>query len=83
MHLHRKTNSNAFADLRNDNVLGPSSQAFMQGLFPPTQSANLQTLANGTSESDPLNGYQYVLVNGLTATAPDIIWIAGDQSVQQ
>jgi prostatic aicd phosphatase len=52
----------------------------MQGLFPPTQSANLQTLANGTSESDPLNGYQYVLVNGLTATAPDIIWIAGDQS---
>lgn len=52
----------------------------MQGLFPPTQSANLQTLANGTSESDPLDGYQYVLVNGLTSNAPDIIWIAGDQS---
>lgn len=39
-----------------------------------------QTLANGTSESSPLNGYQYISINGLPATSPDVIWVAGDQS---
>lgn len=52
----------------------------MQGLYPPSISATSQTLANGTTESDPLDGYQYVPLNGLPSTAPDTIWIAGDQS---
>jgi prostatic aicd phosphatase len=65
---------------RNDNVLGPSAWGFMQGLFPPDTTATLQTLANGTTETSPLNGYQYVSLNGIPLTAPDIIWIAGDQN---
>lgn len=40
----------------------------------------LEILANGTTESSPLGGYQYVTINGLPSTSPDIIWIAGDQS---
>jgi prostatic aicd phosphatase len=52
----------------------------MQGLYPLTDSANTETLANGTTESDPLCGYQYMLINGIASTAPDIIWIAGDQN---
>ena len=52
----------------------------MQGFYPPSDAATLQTLTNGPSEVSPLNGYQYVTVNGLTSNAPDIIWIAGDQS---
>jgi hypothetical protein len=39
----------------------------------------VSTLTNGTTESNPLDGYQYVLVNGITANAPDAIWIKGDQ----
>jgi hypothetical protein len=41
--------------------------------------ATLSTLTNGTTEYNPLNGYQYVLTNGIAANAPDAIWIKGDQ----
>jgi len=57
-----------------------SAQAFLQGLYPASTSANQQTLANGTTESAPLNGYQYVLLNGIPADAPETIQIAGDQN---
>jgi prostatic aicd phosphatase len=33
---------------------------------------------NGTAIVNPLDGYQYVLVNGMPATAPDSIWLKGD-----
>jgi prostatic acid phosphatase len=52
--------------------------AFLQGLYPPTASATIQTLANGTSQEAPLDGYQYIPIQGLSAASPDIIWIAGD-----
>lgn len=54
--------------------------AFFQGIFPPSTTETLEILANGTTESSPLDGYQYVTINGLPSTSPDIIWIAGDQS---
>lgn len=52
----------------------------MQGLYPASTAGNAQTLANGTTESTPLNGYQYVLLNGIPADAPETIQIAGDQN---
>jgi hypothetical protein len=65
---------------RNDNVLLPSAISFWQGFYPPSAQFTLQTLSNGTSSDAPLNGYQYVTVNGMPADSPDLIWIAGDQS---
>jgi prostatic aicd phosphatase len=53
---------------------------FWQGMFPPSSTATLQTLANGTTESTPLDGYQYVTLNALPSTDPGIIQIAGDQT---
>jgi prostatic aicd phosphatase len=41
--------------------------------------ATLSTLTNGSTEYNPLNGYQYVLTNGISANAPDTIWVKGDQ----
>jgi prostatic aicd phosphatase len=45
----------------------------------PSGPATGATLTNGSAQFAPLNGYQYVLVNGMPATAPDAIWIKGDQ----
>ena len=64
---------------RNENVLGNTAQVFLQGLYPPSEAATATTLTNGTAQFNPLDGYQYVLVNGEPATAPDSIWIKGDQ----
>ena len=80
MLLRRKFRWRGRNDGRNDNVLGLSAQVFLQGLYPASTSANTQTLANGTTESAPLNGYQYVLLNGIPADAPESIQIAGDQN---
>ena len=63
----------------NENVLGNTATAFIQGLYPPSDPATAATLANGTAQFNPLDGYQYVLVNGMPSTAPDAIWIKGDQ----
>jgi prostatic aicd phosphatase len=66
------------SDFRNENVLGNTATAFLQGFYPPSDMATTDTLTNGTSEVNPLNGYQYVLVNGMPSTAPDSIWLKGD-----
>jgi hypothetical protein len=63
---------------RNENVLGNTATAFMQGFYPPSDPATASTLTNGTAQFNPLNGYQYVLVNGIPSTAPDSIWVKGD-----
>jgi prostatic aicd phosphatase len=63
---------------RNQDVLGMTATAFLQGFYPPSESATDQTLTNGTTLTDPLDGYQYVLINGIPANAPDTIWIEGD-----
>jgi prostatic aicd phosphatase len=59
-------------------VLGDTATAFLQGLYPPSETATTQPLTNGSAILDPLAGYQYVLINGVPATAPDTIWIEGD-----
>jgi len=51
----------------------------LQGLYPPSEAATAATLTNGTAQFNPLDGYQYVLLNGEPTTAPDSIWIKGDQ----
>ena len=63
---------------RNENVLGNTATAFLQGFYPPSDPATESTLTNGTEQFNPLSGYQYVLVNGVPSTAPDSIWIKGD-----
>jgi prostatic aicd phosphatase len=65
---------------RNDNVLLPSAVSFWQGFYPPSTQFTTQTLSNGTSSDAPLNGYQYVAINGMPSDSPDLIWIAGDQN---
>ena len=64
---------------RNENVLGNTATAFVQGLYPPSLFATSSILTNGSDQANPLNGYQYVLVNGMPSTAPDTIWIKGDK----
>lgn len=50
-----------------DNVLQNSAMGFLQGLYPPVQTVS--TLANGSSVSAPLSGYQLIPVNTLVTGA--------------
>ncbi|KAL6824069.1 histidine phosphatase superfamily [Trichoderma camerunense] len=52
-----------------DNVLQNSANVFVQGLYPPNQTAGSQKLANGTTVEAPLGGYQYIPVNTVTSGA--------------
>jgi prostatic aicd phosphatase len=64
--------------VRNEDVLGNTATSFLQGFYPPSEPATAAILTNGSAQFNPLDGYQYVLVNGLPSTAPDSIWIKGD-----
>ncbi|KAL1608426.1 hypothetical protein SLS60_003368 [Paraconiothyrium brasiliense] len=44
-----------------DNVLQNSAQGFLQGLYPPYQTA--QTLRNGSDVQAPMDGYQLIPIN--------------------
>lgn len=63
-----------------------SSQAFMQGLYPPlsddssynfTRVADFSDLANGTNIIAPLNGYQYPEINSASSYDLNSIWVDG------
>lgn len=66
-----------------DTVLQNSAQGWLQGLYPPVgTSLASQTLANGTSVSAPLNGYQLIPVNAVSsasgsANAENTAWLEG------
>lgn len=65
-------------------VLYQTATNFLQGLYPPLGDVDEQlateTLTNGTVITDPLNGYQFILVHGEGETDPDTIWIKGDDA---
>ncbi|KAH9205988.1 histidine phosphatase superfamily [Leptodontidium sp. 2 PMI_412] len=75
--------SQVFASAPDQQVLLNTATAFLQGLYPPLEPINatlaVQSLNNGTSYTNPLNGYQYVVLHGEESTAPDTIWIKGDE----
>ncbi|KAF7191963.1 Lysosomal acid phosphatase [Pseudocercospora fuligena] len=59
-------------------VLFQTALNFMQGLYPPLSSSEAQVLANGTTISAPLDGYQYIHIQGEDEKSPDTIWLKGD-----
>lgn len=60
-------------------VLLNTATAFLQGLYPPIDtSIASQPLNNGTNYTNPLGGYQYVVLHGEEKESPDTIWIKGD-----
>ncbi|KAF2637698.1 phosphoglycerate mutase-like protein [Massarina eburnea CBS 473.64] len=50
-----------------DNVLQNSAQGFLQGLYPPVQT--VQTLANGSKVTAPMDGYQLIPINTIQTGA--------------
>lgn len=82
------------AQAPNSGVIQMSQWAFFQGLYPPLNtlkglSAEIsenevislsESLANGTDLDAPLEGYQYVVSQGVDEDAPANIWIKGDES---
>jgi prostatic aicd phosphatase len=65
-------------------VLLNTATAFLQGLYPPLESTNpsiaSQSLNNGSTYTNPLNGYQYVVLHGENENSPNTIWIKGDDA---
>lgn len=63
-----------------DDVLWPSAQGFLQGLYPPVGATlGSQTLGNGTVVAAPLNGYQIIPIQTLTTgtSSEDSAWLQG------
>ncbi|KAK6517799.1 hypothetical protein TWF506_004978 [Arthrobotrys conoides] len=63
-------------------VLANTATAFLQGLYPPLEQLDAQiatnTLTNGTKYTNPLEGYQYVVLHTADGESPNTIWIKGD-----
>lgn len=76
--------SQIYAAAPNSGILLNTATAFLQGLYPPlvdlAPEIASQTLNNGTKSTSPLNGYQYVTLQGVKANSPDTVWIKGDES---
>ena len=77
-------NSQIFATAPDQSVLLNTATAFLQGLYPPLEGINSQiasqTLNNGSTYVNPLNGYQYVVLHGEENESPNTIWLKGDES---
>ncbi|KAH7132147.1 histidine phosphatase superfamily [Dendryphion nanum] len=77
-------NSQLFATAPDQSVLLNTATAFLQGLYPPLEGLNpqvaSQTLNNGSTYTNPLNGYQYVVLHGEEADGADTIWLKGDEN---
>ncbi|KAK0753706.1 histidine phosphatase superfamily [Schizothecium vesticola] len=74
--------SQIYATAPNSGILLNTATAFLQGLYPPLVdlAPASQILSNGTKSTSPLNGYQYVTLQGVKDNSPDTIWIKGDES---
>jgi hypothetical protein len=81
---NKVVNSQLFATAPDQQVLLNTATAFLQGLYPPLEGLDpeisSQTLNNGSTYTNPLNGYQYVALHGEEAESPDTIWLKGDES---
>ena len=66
-----------------DTVLMPSTQGFLQGLYPPVgETAGSQTLRNGTTIQTPLNGYQLLPIQTVTSGtgSENQAWLQGSSN---
>ncbi|KFZ02934.1 hypothetical protein V502_11368 [Pseudogymnoascus sp. VKM F-4520 (FW-2644)] len=77
--------SQVYASAPDQQVLLTTATAFLQGLYPPLKDINetplaTQSINNGSSYTNPLNGYQYVVLHGEDVNSPDTIWLKGDES---
>ena len=63
-----------------DNVLMPSAQGFLQGLYPPVGGSSQQKLANGTVVDAPLDGYQLIPVATAGTGSEDDVWLQGSSN---
>ena len=61
-----------------------SAEAFMQGLYPPSNNSDPNSvLANGSVIRSPLGGYQYTRIFTASPADPNVIYIAGGDNCQR
>ncbi|KAG7288369.1 hypothetical protein NEMBOFW57_007900 [Staphylotrichum longicolle] len=71
-----------WASAPDQSILLGTATSFLQGLYPPLgdiQASDVSMqLANSSSVSNPLSGYQYVTLHGINDDSPETVWIKGD-----
>ncbi|KAJ9645993.1 hypothetical protein H2199_003036 [Coniosporium tulheliwenetii] len=72
--------SQVYASTPDQKILLDATTAFLQGFYPPLEEVTRLTLANGSTYSNPLNGYQYIHIHSEPSTSPNSIWLKGDDS---
>ncbi|KAF3933861.1 hypothetical protein ABW19_dt0202024 [Dactylella cylindrospora] len=78
----KSVNSQLWASAPDQKILFNTATAFLQGLYPPLDGLDPEiatnTINNGTTYQNPLNGYQYLMLHVPDADSPNTIWIKGD-----
>lgn len=78
----RADHTQLWASAPDQSVLFQTANNFLQGLYPPLSTLDpilaTEELANGTFTEAPLEGYQYIHIQGEADNAPDTIWLKGD-----
>ena len=78
----RADHTQLWASAPDQSVLFQTANNFLQGLYPPLATLNsdlaTEELVNGTTTEAPLDGYQYIHIQGEADNAPDTIWLKGD-----
>ena len=73
-----------WASAPNQGLLFQTANNFLQGLYPPLadldESLAAEALTNGSDYTGPIDGYQFILIQGQPATSQDAIWIKGDDN---
>ncbi|KAL4942738.1 histidine phosphatase superfamily [Aspergillus oleicola] len=59
-------------------ALMKTADAFLQGLYPPLDSSETETLNNGSTYDAPLGGAQFANVGSAEENTPDAVWLNGD-----
>ncbi|KAL2020616.1 hypothetical protein VTK56DRAFT_8106 [Thermocarpiscus australiensis] len=76
--------SQVYASAPDSSILLDTATAFLQALYPPLgdikPSVASQNLANGSSVSAPLSGYQYVTLHGIDDDSPETVWLKGEDN---
>ncbi|KAL4964322.1 histidine phosphatase superfamily [Aspergillus stella-maris] len=72
--------SQVYAMAPAEQTLMKTANAILQGLYPPLDTNETETLNNGSSYDAPMGGAQFSIVNSVEANTPEAVWLSGDES---
>ncbi|KAL4791474.1 histidine phosphatase superfamily [Aspergillus venezuelensis] len=63
-----------------EQTLLKTANAFLQGMYPPLDTNETETLNNGSSYDAPMGGAQLAIIDSVEDNTPEAVWFSGDES---